>query len=156
MNTELLKTISKIEEENNTNFTDPFYMYSFVLDDMYNDYLANSRMCTQEGYYLEFLFHLEDASLSMEKTREIYLKRVSYYKKWRINGFKKSLYLVLSDEADDVADMLAECVIMLNEASDGVIEYSLFCHIEDTFKKVMSHVSRTSQSISVYHLENLW
>jgi len=156
MNTELLNTISTIEAKNAENFNDPFYSYLIVLDEIYYDYLANSRMCTEEGYYLEFLFHLEDLLETMEKVRSIYLKRVAEYRKWRIKGFEKSLYLVLSEEADEVADMLSDCIMMLDKASNGVVQYPLFCHIEDKFKKLMSHVSRTSKSISVYHLENLW
>jgi len=96
MNPELLNTISTIEAKNAKNFNDPFYSYLIVLDEIYNDYLANSSMYTEEGHYLEFLFHLEDLFETMEKVRSIYLKRVAEYRKWRIKGFEKSLYLVLS------------------------------------------------------------
>jgi len=115
MNTELLNTISTIEAKNAKNFNDPFYSYLIVLDEIYNDYLANSRMCTDERYYLEFLFHLEDLLETMEKVRSIYLKRVAEYRKWRIKGFEKSLYLVLSQEADDVADNISDCICFITE-----------------------------------------
>ena len=52
MNTELLNTISTIEAKNAKNFNDPFYSYLIVLDEIYYDYLANSRMCTGEGILL--------------------------------------------------------------------------------------------------------
>ena len=156
MNPELLNTISTIEAKNAKNFNDPFYSYLIVLDEIYNDYLANSSMCTEEGHYLEFLFHLEDLLETIEKVRSIYLKRVAEYRKWRIRGFEKSLYLVLSQEADDVADNISDCICFITEVEDGLINYDTFCEIERLFKNTMRQVAKTSKSISVYHLENLW
>ena len=156
MNPELLNTISTIEAKNAKNFNDPFYSYLIVLDEIYNDYLANSSMCTEEGHYLQFLFHLEDLLETMEKVRSIYLKRVAEYRKWRIRGFEKSLYLVLSQEADDVADNISDCICFITEVEDGLINYDTFCEIERLFKNTMRQVAKTSKSISVYHLENLW
>ena len=135
MNPELLNTISIIEAKNAKNFNDPFYSYLIVLDEIYNDYLANSRMCTEQGYYLEFLFHLEDLLETMEKVRSIYLKRVAEYRKWRIKGFEKSLYLVLSQEADDVADNISDCICLITEVEEGLINYDTLCEIETIFKK---------------------
>ena len=156
MNPELLNTISIIEAKNAKNFNDPFYSYLIVLDEIYNDYLANSRMCTEQGYYLEFLFHLEDLLETMENVRSIYLKRVAEYRKWRIKAFEKSLYLILSQEADDAANNISDCICLITEVEESLINYDTFCEIQGLFKHTMSHVSRTSKSISVYHLENLW
>ena len=156
MNPELLNIISIIEAKNAKNFNDPFYSYLIVLDEIYNDYLKNSRMCTEEGYYLEFLFHLEDLLETMEKVRSIYLKRVAEYRKWRIKGFEKSLYLVLSQEADDVADNISDCICFITEVEDSLINYDTFCEIQGLFKHTMKQVAKTSKSISIYHLENLW
>jgi hypothetical protein len=156
MNPELLNIISIIEAKNAKNFNDPFYSYLIVLDEIYNDYLANSRMCTEEGYYLEFLFHLEDLLETMEKVRSIYLKRVAEYRKWRIRGFEKSLYLVLSQEADDVADNISDCICFITEVEDSLINYDTFSEIQGLFKHTMKQVAKTSKSISIYHLENLW
>ena len=156
MNPELLNTISTIEAKNAKNFNDPFYSYLIVLDEIYNDYLANSSMCTEEGHYLEFLFHLEDLLETMEKVRSIYLKRVAEYRKWRIRGFEKSLYLVLSQEADDVADNISDCICFITEVEDGLINYDTFCEIERLFKRFKRQITRTSKSLGVYHIKNPW
>ena len=154
MNTELLKTISIIEAKNAKNFNDPFYSYLIVLDEIYYDYLANSRMCTEEGYYLEFLFHLEDLLETMEKVRSIYIKKVAQYRKWRVKGFEKSLYLVLSEEADEVADMLSDCICLIAEVEDGLINYDTFCETETIFKKFKKQIIRTLKSLGVYHIKS--
>ena len=156
MNPELLNTISTIEAKNAKNFNDPFYSYLIVLDEIYNDYLANSSMCTEEGHYLEFLFHLEDLLETMEKVRSIYLKRVAEYRKWRIKGFEKSLYLVLSQEADDVADNISDCICFITEVEDGLINYDTFCEIERLFKRFKRQITRTRKSLGVYHIESSW
>ena len=154
MNPELLNTIYTIEAKNAENFNDPFYSYLIVLDEIYNDYLANSRMCTEEGYYLEFLFHLEDLLETMEKVRSIYLKRVAEYRKWRIKGFEKSLYLVLSQEADDAADNISDCICLITEVEESLINYDTFCEIETIFKKFKRQITRTSKSLGVYHIKS--
>jgi hypothetical protein len=154
MNTELLNTISTIEAKNAKNFNDPFYSYLIVLDEIYNDYLANSRMCTEQGYYLEFLFHLEDLLETMEKVRSIYLKRVAEYRKWRIKGFEKSLYLVLSQEADDAANNISDCICLITEVEESLINYDTFCEIETIFKKFKRQITRTSKSLGVYHIKS--
>jgi len=154
MNPELLNTISIIEAKNAKNFNDPFYSYLIVLDEIYNDYLANSRMCTEQGYYLEFLFHLEDLLETMEKVRSIYLKRVAEYRKWRIKGFEKSLYLVLSQEADDAANNISDCICLITEVEESLINYDTFCEIETIFKKFKRQITRTSKSLGVYHIKS--
>ena len=154
MNPELLNTISTIEAKNAENFNDPFYSYLIVLDEIYNDYLANSRMCTEQGYYLEFLFHLEDLLETMEKVRSIYLKRVAEYRKWRIKGFEKSLYLVLSQEADDAANNISDCICLITEVEESLINYDTFCEIETIFKKFKRQITRTSKSLGVYHIKS--
>ena len=154
MNPELLNTISIIEAKNAKNFNDPFYSYLIVLDEIYNDYLANSRMCTEQGYYLEFLFHLEDLLETMEKVRSIYLKRVAEYRKWRIKGFEKSLYLVLSQEADDAANNISDCICLITEVEESLINYDTFCETETIFKKFKRQITRTSKSLGVYHIKS--
>ena len=154
MNPELLNTISIMEAKNAKNFNDPFYSYLIVLDEIYNDYLANSRMCTEQGYYLEFLFHLEDLLETMEKVRSIYLKRVAEYRKWRIKGFEKSLYLVLSQEADDAANNISDCICLITEVEESLINYDTFCEIETIFKKFKRQITRTSKSLGVYHIKS--
>ena len=154
MNPELLNTISIIEAKNAKNFNDPFYCYLIVLDEIYNDYLANSKMCTEQGYYLEFLFHLEDLLETMEKVRSIYLKRVAEYRKWRIKGFEKSLYLVLSQEADDAANNISDCICLITEVEESLINYDTFCEIETIFKKFKRQITRTSKSLGVYHIKS--
>jgi len=154
MNTELLNTISTIEAKNAENFNDPFYSYLIVLDEIYYDYLANSRMCTEEGYYLVFLFHLEDLLETMEKVRSIYLKRVAEYRKWRIKGFEKSLYLVLSQEADDAANNISDCICLITEVEESLMNYDTFCEIETIFKKFKRQITRTSKSLGVYHIKS--
>jgi len=156
MNAELTNIIDEIEKGNNFNFTDPFYSQSFVLNRLYHEYLDNNKMCVEEGYYLNFIFHLEDLLINMERTSDIYLKRVKEYEKWRTNGFKKKLYIVLSSEAEDIADKIAECISKLDEAHHGLIDYPLFCDLQYSFINIIKHVQRTSKSLSVYHLENLW
>ena len=150
MNPELLNIISIIEAKNAKNFNDPFYSYLIVLDEIYNDYLANSRMCTEQGYYLEFLFHLEDLLETMEKVRSIYLKRVAEYRKWRIKGFEKSLYLVLSQEADDVADNISDCICLITEVEEGLINYDTFCEIETIFTKILMEHFRSRTTCTIY------
>ena len=154
MNPELLNIISIIEAKNAKNFNDPFYSYLIVLDEIYNDYLENSRMCTEEGYYLEFLFHLEDLLETMEKVRSIYLKRVAEYRKWRIKGFEKSLYLVLSQEADDAANNISDCICLITEVEESLINYDTFCETETIFKKFKRQITRTSKSLGVYHIKS--
>ena len=75
---------------------------------------------------------------------------------WETNGFKKKLYIVLSSEAEDIADKVAECISKLDEAHHGLIDYPLFCDLQYSFINIINHVQRTSKSLSVYHLENLW
>jgi hypothetical protein len=90
----------------------------------------------------------------MEKVRSIYLKRVAEYRKWRIKGFEKSLYLVLSQEADDAANNISDCICLITEVEESLINYDTFCEIETIFKKFKRQITRTSKSLGVYHIKS--
>ena len=156
MDQQLFRAISIIEQKNNENFNDPFYTYSLVLDQIYIDYLSTSKLCTDKNFNLDLLFHLEDLLETMEKVRSIYIKRIAEYRKWRIQGFKKRLYLVLSQEADEIANNIADCMCLINDTEENVISYDTFCDLESIFKSTMLQSTKASESLSRYHLENLW
>ena len=156
MDSKLFDTICDIEEKNSKNFNDPFYNYSLVLDDVYISFLSNTLMCDKKGHYLEFLFNIETLLDRIESIHANYIRKVDEYRRWRIKGFERTLYMVLIEEANTIADNLEQCIIYLQETEDGLVLHDDFCQVENLFRLTMKLVSKTSKSISCYHLENLW
>tara|TARA_B110000046_G_scaffold105323_1_gene112686 strand:+ start:1129 stop:1605 length:477 start_codon:yes stop_codon:yes gene_type:complete len=153
----LFEAITSIEENNHKNFKDPFYYCNSNLSDIYEAFLTTTILCDQKGKYQEFLFHLEDLLQVIEEIRSHYLKQVAEYRRWRINGFQKALYLLLSEEADIAADIVSDCICLLHkETEDSIISYDCLSELESSFKHLINGVSKASKGLNTYYLENLW
>jgi len=151
----LLEAVNEIEKKNNKMFSDPFYEIEGMLLALCEKYLDHMKIKNDYKAFHMFIDELEKVQRVFHKIDIGYTRNSDELSKRRTDGFLSKLFEVLADNAEQMSSLVNEIILTMHD-TEGDMSVSDFKEVESLYMELAVHVSKTSQSIDSYYIDNLW